>query len=121
MPAHSSWKSPAASEISSLPYSDLLEHQRLAKVNPGHYLEVTELIDAELAARDPSRNYRCMKCGHQRFERHQIRATRSWLSSMFDVESAQYQALVCARCKFTEFYQGEVPVAQQALDFIVGR
>jgi predicted nucleic-acid-binding Zn-ribbon protein len=117
----SSWKVPTAAELPALSYTALLEHQRLANVNPGHYAEVTQSIDAELATRDPSRNYRCMKCGHAHFERHQIRATRSWLSSFFGVESAQYRAVVCARCKFTEFYQGEVPISQQALDFLVGR
>ncbi|MCB1929314.1 MAG: hypothetical protein KDH17_14935 [Rhodocyclaceae bacterium] len=75
----------------------------------------------ELEARSPTKNYRCMKCGHERFELNQIRATRTWLSSFFGVESAQYKAVVCARCKFTEFYEGRVPIGQQALDMVLGR
>jgi predicted nucleic-acid-binding Zn-ribbon protein len=112
---------PSVGDLPTLSLTALLEHQRLASVNPGHYADVVSHIDAEIATRDPSRNYRCMKCGHGEFENHQIRATRSWLSSLFSVETAQYRALVCARCHFTEFYQGDVPIGQQALDFLLGR
>lgn len=112
---------PQPGSVPDLTFDQLSEHLRLAKVNAGNYLHVREALEAEMAKRSPTTNYRCMKCQHSSYELHQIRATRSWLSSFFGVESAQYKAVVCARCKFTEFYQGTVPLGQQALDFVLGR
>jgi predicted nucleic-acid-binding Zn-ribbon protein len=61
-----------------------------------------------------------MKCSHGKYEEHQFRASKGGLGSFFGVESAQYKAIVCARCKFAEIYQGSVPVGQQALNFVFG-
>ena len=121
MPSKETWSVPSRESIPSLTHDQLAEHVRLARVNAGHYLEVREAMETELQSRSPTSNYKCMKCGHERYELNQIRATRSWLSSFFSVESAQYKAVVCARCKFTEFYQGKVPLGEQALDIVFGR
>ena len=115
-----SWSVPKLDEVAALTHDQLAEHLRLSRVNAGHYLHVREGLEAELLSRSPTKNYRCMKCGHDAFERNQIRAPRSWLSSLFGVETAQYNAVVCVRCKFTEFYQGTVPLEQQALDIVFG-
>jgi predicted nucleic-acid-binding Zn-ribbon protein len=116
-----SWSVPEQEVIASLTHDELSEHMRLARVNPGHYRQIHDRLEAEMESRSPTLNFKCMKCGHAKFEEHQIRATRSWLSSFFGVETAQYRAVVCARCKFTEFYQGNVPLGQQAIDAIFGR
>jgi len=121
MSSNTTWSVPSHESISGLTHDQLSEHVRLAKVNPGHYLEVREALQDELESRSPTSVYKCMKCGNDRYELNQIRATRSWLSSFFSVESAQYKAVVCSRCKFTEFYQGTVPLGEQALDMILGR
>jgi predicted nucleic-acid-binding Zn-ribbon protein len=121
MPNKETWSVPSRESISLLTHDQLAEHIRLSAVNVGHYQEVREALEAELRSRDPTSNYMCMKCGHQKYELNQIRATRSWLSSFFSVESAQYKAVVCAHCKFTEFYQGTVPLSEQALDIVFGR
>lgn len=115
------WTVPPRESIPSLTHDQLSEHLRLAGVNVAHYLEVREALEEELRSRSPTASYKCMKCGHEKYELNQIRATRSWLSSFFSVESAQYKAVVCARCKFTEFYQGRVPLGEQALDIVFGR
>lgn len=120
MPSEHTWSVPTRESIPSLTHDQLAEHLRLANVNAGHYLEVREALETELKSRSPTSSYRCMKCGHEKYELHQIRAPRSLLGSFFGVESAQYSAVVCARCKFTEFYQGTVPVGEQALDFLLG-
>jgi predicted nucleic-acid-binding Zn-ribbon protein len=112
---------PPHTSISSLTHDQLSEHIRLAKVNPGHYQAVSEELERELSSRSPTATYKCMKCGHEKYEVNQIRTTRTWLSSLFGVESAQYNAIICARCKFTEFYQGTVPFGQQALDVVFGQ
>ncbi len=121
MPSKDTWFVPSRESIPSLTHDQLAEHLRLASVNAGHYHEVREAMEQELQSRSPTSNYKCMKCGHEKYELNQIRATRSWLSSFFSVESAQYMAVVCARCKFTEFYQGTVPLGEQALDIVFGR
>jgi uncharacterized protein len=121
MPSNDTWSVPACESIPALTHDQLSEHLRLAAVNVGHYQEVREALEEELQARSPTSSYKCMKCGHDKYELNQIRATRSWLSSFFSVESAQYKAVICARCKFTEFYQGTVPLGQQALDIVFGR
>ncbi|MES2582560.1 MAG: zinc ribbon domain-containing protein [Pseudomonadota bacterium] len=112
---------PRAEDVASLPYFDLVEHLRLSKVNPGHYLEVTPVLDREIAARSPIANYKCVKCGHGEFELQESRTARSLLGSVFGVESAKYTAVVCRRCSYTEFYSGRVSPEEQALDFLVGR
>ena len=121
MPSKNTWSVPSRELIPSLTHDQLSEHLRLADVNVGHYQGIRDALEKELDSRSPTANYRCMKCGHEKYELNQIRATRSWLSSFFSVESAQYKAVVCARCKFTEFYQGTVPLGEQALDIVFGR
>ena len=115
------WSVPSPESIPSLSHDALSEHIRLSRVNPGHYEAVSQLRQRELSARSPVQQFKCMKCGHGQYQLNQIRVTRTWLSSFFGVESAQYKAVICARCKFTEFYEGRVPVGQQALDVLFGK
>ena len=117
----STWVVPTISEIPLLTHDQLTEHLRLAKVNADHYKHILQELERDLNARSSTQNYRCMKCSHNAFEVNQIRATRSLLSSFFGVESAQYKAIICKRCKFTEFYEGTVPLEQQALDAVFGQ
>lgn len=109
-----------ASQIESLTHRELAEHIRLARVNPGHYETVGELLRQEADRRSPTKAYRCMKCGHTEFELNEIRTARSGLSSFFNVQSAKYIAVVCEHCAYTEFYQGRVSAGQQAIDFVFG-
>ena len=108
------------SEIPGLSHSALAEHIRLAKVNPGLYDSIEPLLAHEMAQRSPTRDYRCLKCGHEQCELGEIRTARSFLSSLFNVQSARYSAVVCRRCAFTEFYQGQVSAGEQAMDFVFG-
>ncbi len=120
MTSEESWSVPSHDVIPSLTHDQLSEYIRLANVNIGHYAGVREALEAELRARSPTHQYKCMKCGHDKYQLAQFRAAQGGLGSFFGVESAQYQGIVCARCKFTEFYQGTVPAGQQALDFLFG-
>jgi hypothetical protein len=111
---------PSIADIPSLTFDELAEHKRLSRANVGLYMNLVEHLDRELLARSPSTNYKCMKCGHTKYEEHQLRAPQGGLGSFFSVESAQYTSIVCSRCKFAELYQGTVPIGQQALDFLFG-
>lgn len=112
---------PKPEDVASLSYTELVEHLRLSKVNPGHYQEVTLDLERELAARSPTANYKCTKCGRTGYELQESRTSRSLLGSVFGVESAKYTAVVCQRCSYTEFYSGRVSLEEQALGFLVGR
>lgn len=112
---------PKPEDVSSLSYFELVEHLRLSKVNPGHYLEVTLLLERELAERSPTANYKCVKCGHAAYELQESRTSRSFLGSLFGVDSAKYTAVVCRRCSYTEFYNGHISLEEQAMEFLVGR
>lgn len=107
-------------DISGLSYTDLIEHLRLAEINRGHYLDLVGPLKQELLKRSPTANYRCMKCAHDNFVLSEVRTARSFLSSLFNVQSAKYSAVVCRRCSFTEFYQGRISAEQQALDVLFG-
>ena len=109
-----------AGSIPTLTYAELQEHIRLAKVNPGSYAHLIESLQREHEQRSPTRNYKCSKCSHQKFHIGQIRTARSFLSSLFNVQSARYAAVVCSHCSFTEFYQGHVSAGEQAIDFVFG-
>jgi len=120
MNAPNTWQVPTLEEIPDLSHDALVEHLRLSKVNVGHYQHVSSALQEELERRSPVRSYKCAKCGHAKFELGTIRTARSGWSSFFGVETAQYHAVICAYCKYTEFYQGRVPPGQQAIDFLFG-
>lgn len=107
-------------QIPSLTYDKLLEHIRLSKVNSDEYAGLHTALREELQKREPTNNYKCFKCGHTEFEEHQARVVQGFWSAYFNLQSGRYRAIVCSRCKFTEFYQGEVGVGQQAIDFLLG-
>jgi hypothetical protein len=111
---------PSEQEVPRLTYDQLAEHFRLSRTDAKRYQAILPRIREELDARTPERNYKCMKCGHTQFEPHEIRTADGSLSSFLGVEPAKYRALVCQRCKFTEFYQGSTRMAQQVLDFLLG-
>ncbi len=57
----------------------------------------------------------------EEYEVYQLRAPQGFWSAFFDVQTAQYQAIVCARCSFTELYHGEVGIGQQVADLMFGK
>lgn len=108
-------------EIPDLTYDQLLEHIRLAKVNAEEYSGLHGALEDELEKREPTRGYKCFKCGHTEYEERQIRVAQGFWSAFFDMQSGRYRAVVCARCKFTEFYQGEAGIGQQVADLMLGK
>ena len=112
---------PKPEDVPSLSHFELVEHLRLSKVNPGHYLDVTLALERELTERSPIANYKCVKCGHTAHRLEESRTSRSFLGSVFGVDSAKYTAVVCQRCSYTEFYSGRVSPEEQAIEFLVGR
>lgn len=108
-------------EIPGLTYDQLLEHIRLARVNSEEYSGLHDALKDELEKREPTKNYKCFKCDHTEFEEHQIRVAQGFWSAFFNMQSGRYRAVVCARCKFAEFYQGDASIGQQVADLMLGK
>ncbi len=107
-------------DVPQLTFAELEEHLRLAKVNPGHYEHLVGPLQAERSLRDPIARFKCAKCTHEKCHTAELRGTRSFLSSFFNVQSARYFAVVCSRCSYSEFYQGRVSPGEQAVDLVFG-
>ena len=60
--------------------------------------------------------YACTKCGHTEYENREFQTTGNSLSGIFGVETEKYRVITCARCKFSEIYQGNVGFGQQLVD-----
>jgi len=62
-------------------------------------------------------NFRCPKCGNNTYETGEMRATGSFLSKIFDVQSNKFTTVVCSRCKYTEFYKADSSMLGNIFDF----
>ena len=62
-------------------------------------------------------NYQCPKCGSRQYEIGQLRATGSYLSKVFDIQSQKYSSVTCARCRYTEFYKADSSMLGNIFDF----
>ena len=107
-------------EIPGLTYDELIEHIRLSKVNSDEYEGLFQIMKEELILREPTINYSCVKCSHDKFEVREFRASGGGLSAFFDIQSEKYRVICCMRCKYSESYHGRASPGQQTLDFLFG-
>lgn len=49
----------------------------------------------------------CPKCGHNRFDTDQFRATGGFLAKIFDVQNKRFTTVSCERCRYTEIYRAD--------------
>jgi hypothetical protein len=56
----------------------------------------------------PVLKYVCPKCSGKKYKVSEIRVAYNLFTQMFDIQAAKYTALICEKCKYTEFYN--VPV-----------
>jgi uncharacterized protein len=108
-------------DLPALTYDALAEHIRLAEVNADEYSRIIDALRDELGRRDPTNSYACAKCGHKEHEVRELRGTGGFISSIFNVQSEKYKAVICRRCKFAEFYHGKVSDGQVAMDVFLGQ
>jgi uncharacterized protein len=52
----------------------------------------------------PVLKYTCPKCGGKKYKVSEIRVAYNLFTQLFDIQAAKYSALICERCKYTEFY-----------------
>ena len=65
-------------------------------------------------------NYVCPKCGSRKYELDRIRTTGGGLSKLLDVQNKKFTAVVCEKCKYTEFYRANTSMLGNIFDLFVG-
>jgi len=62
--------------------------------------------------------YRCPKCGERACEVIEVSATGGGIARFFDFQNRRFSAVVCERCKYTEFYRTQASTLSKVLDFM---
>ena len=68
----------------------------------------------------PILKYTCPKCGSRRYKVSEIRVAFNAFTQIFDLQAAKYTAVICEKCRFTEFYNVPVKKIGSVVDFFVG-
>jgi hypothetical protein len=63
-------------------------------------------------------NYRCPKCDHRTCEVVEVSTTGGGIARFFDFQNRRFSAVVCDRCKFTEFYRTTASGLSKVLDLL---
>ncbi len=66
-------------------------------------------------AQGPS-NYRCPKCSSTESEVAELRGAGGFWSKIFDVQGQRYSAVICTRCKYSEFYRAPTSMLGNIFD-----
>lgn len=61
--------------------------------------------------------YQCPKCGNDRFESSEFRATGGFLTKIFDIQSKRFTTVTCTHCKYTELYRTSQSNLGNVFDF----
>jgi len=65
--------------------------------------------------------YSCTKCGSREASMSAVRATESLFGALLNWQSAEFTAVTCGRCSFTEFYRCTPDQLGKLVDLIFGR
>ena len=65
----------------------------------------------------PTINFKCAKCGHDRCDVGEFRATGGFLTKLFDVQSKKFTTVTCGQCKYTEIYRADSSMLGNIFDF----
>jgi predicted nucleic-acid-binding Zn-ribbon protein len=68
----------------------------------------------------PVIKYTCPKCGSRRYKFSEIRVAYSLFTQLFDIQASKYTALICEKCKYTEFYNVPLKKVNSVFDFFIG-
>ena len=63
-------------------------------------------------------NYRCPKCGAQGCDVVEVSTTGGGIARFFDFQNRRFSAVVCERCKFTEFYRTKASTLSKVIDLM---
>jgi predicted nucleic-acid-binding Zn-ribbon protein len=68
----------------------------------------------------PMLKYTCPKCSSRKYKLSEIRVAYNFLTQILDIQAAKYTAIICERCKYTEFYNIPARNITNVFDFFVG-
>ncbi len=68
----------------------------------------------------PVIRYTCPKCSGRKYSISEIRVAHNLFTQLFDLQATRYTAIVCEKCKYTEFYKVPVKKINGVFDFLVG-
>ncbi|MEJ2618705.1 MAG: zinc ribbon domain-containing protein [Candidatus Thiodiazotropha sp.] len=108
--------------IPNLAYDELICHIRSSweQDKKEEYKGLGQALKDELASREPTVNYTCPKCSHNEYKENQIRSSGGGFSALFDIQTEKYRVITCQRCNYSEFFESNVSISQQVLDWLVG-
>ena len=66
------------------------------------------------------KQYRCPKCGFDRYESDQFQATGGNFAKIFDVQNKKFVTVSCRQCGYTELYKQQGGDGWDVLDFLMG-
>lgn len=61
-------------------------------------------------------SYECPKCGHDRYEAREMRGAGGFWSKIFDVQGQRFTTVICARCRYTEFFHADTSMLGNIFD-----
>ncbi|MBO07197.1 MAG: zinc ribbon domain-containing protein [Acidobacteria bacterium] len=64
--------------------------------------------------------YTCPKCNQDQYETGEIRVAGGFWSKIFDVQSRKFTTVICARCRYTEFFQADSGMIGNIFDLFTG-
>ena len=62
-------------------------------------------------------NYKCPKCTNNTCEIGEMRVAGGFWSKIFDVQGGKYTAVICQRCRYTEFFKADSSKLGNIFDF----
>lgn len=62
-------------------------------------------------------NYKCPKCANNTCEIGEMRVAGGFWSKIFDVQASKYSAVICGRCRYTEFFRADSSKLGSIFDF----
>jgi len=65
-------------------------------------------------------SYRCPKCNHDQHETREMRGAGGFWSKIFDVQGQRYTAIICSRCRYTEFFHADSSMMGNIFDLFTG-
>jgi len=78
--------------------------------------QMEEKMKSEL----PIIRYTCPKCGGRKYSVSEIRVDHSLFTQLFNLLATKYSAIVCEKCKYTEFYKVPLNKINTVFDSYVG-
>jgi predicted nucleic-acid-binding Zn-ribbon protein len=86
-------------------------------VNKDKYPEQLEKIKLEIAKRQGAA-YQCPKCGGNAYETSSFLTHTNVMASAMNAGSAQFRAITCLSCGFTEIYKVHQSIPEQMVKFL---